>query len=101
MKAEGNFRLFLFKMKDYKETKVKEKVFIREFDSSLIKEYVWHRDHEDRTIEIISAGAGWQLQFDNQLPFPLIAGDNLLIKKNSFHRLIKGDGNLIIRLTKH
>ncbi len=88
-------------MKDYKETKVKEKVFIREFDSSLIEEYVWHRDQEDRTIEIISVDDGWQLQFDNHLPIPLSEGDNLLIKKDMFHRLIKGEGKLIIRLTKH
>jgi len=40
---------------------------IRTFDVTKPSEdYVWHRDKEDRIIEVLS-GEGWQLQFQNCL----------------------------------
>jgi hypothetical protein len=62
-------------------------------------EYVWHRDREDRHIEVI-AGAGWRFQPENCLPFLLQPGLEFDIKKNEYHRLIKGESDLKIKITR-
>lgn len=85
-------------MNPYKEDKISENTFIREFkidtDSS---EYIWHKDREDRVIESIG-DTDWLIQMDNQLP-KKIEG-KVFIPKETFHRVIKGNGNLRIKLTK-
>ena len=85
-------------MKDYKEKKINDHVFIREFVPGI--DYPWHRDAEDRVVEVIETGSGWQFQEDNMLPFNLTAGEKIKIKKMVFHRLISGSGKLIIKVTK-
>jgi hypothetical protein len=73
---------------------------IRTFDINKGQdEYVWHRDKEDRHIEVIE-GAGWRFQPQGCLPFLLQAGLEFNIKKNEYHRLIKGETDLKIRITK-
>ena len=76
---------------------------IREFDSSISsEEYVWHRDKEDRKIEVLE-GNGWQFQIDGCLPFLLSKGSIFTIEEGVYHRLIKGVDDLkikIIRLNK-
>lgn len=85
-------------MKPYKEKKISENTFIREFkqetDSS---EYIWHRDKEDRVIESIG-DTDWLIQMDNELP-KRIEG-RVFIPKEKYHRVIKGTGDLKIKLTK-
>lgn len=85
-------------MKPYKEEKISENTFIREFkqetDSS---EYIWHRDKEDRVIESIG-DTDWLIQMDNELP-KRIEG-RVFIPKEKYHRVIKGTGDLKIKLTK-
>jgi len=61
---------------------------------------IWHRDREDRSVEVISS-KGWMFQFDNELPFEMKDGDRINIKKNSWHRVIKGKGDLIIKIKKN
>lgn len=84
----------------YKEVSEGNNTYIREFsvdtDSS---ELVWHRDKEDREVTILE-GKGWKFQYDNELPFELNEGDTINIKKLEYHRIIKGDTNLKIRLLK-
>ena len=47
---------------------------IRSFSKNVKKlELVWHKDDEDRDIEILE-GKGWQMQFDDELPFDLVNG---------------------------
>jgi quercetin dioxygenase-like cupin family protein len=76
----------------------KNKGNIRTFSKSLNKfELVWHQDSEDREIEILE-GTGWQVQFDNELPFELIKGDRIFIKEGVIHRILKGKTNLKIRI---
>jgi hypothetical protein len=73
---------------------------IRTFDVTIDDcEYVWHRDEEDRLIEILS-GDGWQFQPDGCLPLLLKPGIGFTIRKGEYHRLIKGINNLEIRVTK-
>ena len=67
-----------------------EEADIRQFDQNVPDaEYVWHRDNEDREIEILD-GEGWQFQIDKCLPWLLKKGMIFDIKKEEYHRLIKG-----------
>lgn len=52
-------------------------------------EYVWHRDREDREIEVLE-GEGWQFQYDGCLPYLLEEGMIFEINKDEYHRLIRG-----------
>lgn len=60
--------------------------------------YVWHRDHENRMIEILE-GDGWQFQWDKALPWLLVPGMKFKIDANEYHRIIKGVNDLKIRIT--
>lgn len=84
----------------YNEISKGNNTYIREFtvdtDSS---ELIWHRDKEDREVTILE-GNGWKFQRDNGLPITLNKGDTIYIKKNEYHRIIKGDTNLKISLLK-
>lgn len=62
-------------------------------------EFVWHQDHEDRIVEVLS-GDGWQFQPEGSLPILLKPGIGFTIRKYEYHRLIKGINNLELRITK-
>lgn len=81
----------------YKETKLNDNTFIREFNQETDSgEFMWHRDHEDRIIESIGK-TDWEIQIDNELPKVI---DKVFIPMGVYHRLIKGTGDLKINLTK-
>jgi len=63
-------------------------------------ELVWHRDKKNRVIKIIS-GVNWKFQHDNELPFVMKIGDKIKINKETYHRIHKGDGKLIIEIEEH
>lgn len=63
------------------------------------EEFVWHRDHEDREVEILE-GEGWQFQYENCLPYLLQPGMIFDIPRGEYHRLIKGYNNLKCRIIK-
>ncbi len=63
-------------------------------------EYVWHRDMEDREIEVLD-GEGWCFQVDKCLPWLLKKGMIFNVKKFEYHRLIKGITPLKCRVIKH
>ncbi len=63
------------------------------------EEFVWHRDNEDRMIEVLN-GDGWQFQPENSLPILLKPGIGFIIRKGEYHRLIKGVNNLEVRITR-
>lgn len=63
-------------------------------------ELIWHRDEEDRQINIISSNK-WYFQEENKLPIKLNSGDSIFIKKHSWHRIIKGKDDLIIEILKN
>lgn len=82
----------------FTEKKLKKNIFIREFDNNVdSKELVWHRDKEDRIVEVLN-NQDWFFQLDNELPKKLEG--RIFIPKETFHRVIKGSGNLTIRITK-
>ena len=62
-------------------------------------ELVWHRDREDREVKVIK-GTGWQFQREDHLPTLLREGDVIQIKKEEWHRIIKGSTDLIVEIRK-
>jgi quercetin dioxygenase-like cupin family protein len=87
-------------MQPYTNIPITQTSVIREFSSEVDPmELVWHQDEEDRTIEILE-GEGWQLQRDNELPLVLQKGDIIFIPEYQIHRVIKGNTNLKIQITK-
>lgn len=59
----------------------------------------WHVDFEDRKIIVLESN-GWCLQFDNEVPRPLQKDQEIFIKKMTWHRIIKGEGQLIVKIFK-
>jgi hypothetical protein len=80
------------------EEKIGENLFIRTFKQETDSgELAWHRDFEDRIIESIEE-TDWGFQLDNQLPIRI--SGKIYIPKGVYHRLIKGDRDLKIKLQK-
>ena len=69
--------------------------FSQDLDSSDLK---WHQDEEDRTVTSLSE-TDWMFQRDNELPVK-ISGE-IEIKANEWHRIIKGTGDLEVKIVKH
>ena len=73
-------------------------VIYRTFDENVSEiELVWHRDHEARTVTVIE-GTGWKFQYDNQLPVELKEGDIFSIEAMRYHRILKGDTGLVLKI---
>ena len=84
----------------FTERHIKGNSFLREFRSSVdSEELVWHQDREDRVVKVVESG-GWMLQMDNNLPVLLEEGESYNIPSLSFHRVIKGSGDLKIIVEK-
>jgi hypothetical protein len=85
-------------MSPFNEIKISDNIFIREFKRDTNSEELkWHRDHEDRIIESLEE-TDWLIQLDNELP-KSIKG-KVFIPVGVYHRLIKGNSDLKIKLTK-
>ena len=82
----------------YKEEKISKNVFIRVFSPDI--DYPWHRDAEDRLLYILSCDDNWALQIDDCLPVRLSTGGQYSIPREVFHRIIPGEGDLIVKVTK-
>jgi len=86
-------------MKPYQEIQQGE-ITIRTFKKDVQDdELVWHRDKEDREVRIVK-GNGWQFQREDHLPILLKAGDIIQIKKEEWHRIVKGRTDLIVEIRK-
>ena len=72
------------------------RIFSGEVD---VKELVWHRDKEDRKVEVLE-GEGWQFQFNGSLPFELTEGRKFNIPEGMYHRVIKGKTKLVLKIKK-
>jgi mannose-6-phosphate isomerase-like protein (cupin superfamily) len=85
-------------MEIYSQENISKNSFFRTFSEEIDKyELVWHYDINDRDMTVIS-GSDWMFQYDDTLPFKLNVGDNIFIPKNTYHRIIKGCGDLIIKI---
>ena len=85
--------------KPYFETRLDNTIYRRFKGTVEETDLVWHRDHNDRQV-IVKESQGWQLQFDNELPIQLEEGKTYFIQREQYHRLIKGDGNLVIEIVE-
>lgn len=82
----------------FKETHLNDNLYLREFEESVdVDDLEWHRDREDRIVEILGE-TDWKLQMDNELP--KIMSGMLFIPKETWHRVIKGTGELKVKITK-
>lgn len=59
------------------------------------QELVWHRDERDRQVTVLQE-TDWLFQFDNEIP--KVLKDTIFIPRNTYHRLIKGTGDLMIQI---
>jgi hypothetical protein len=85
-------------MNPYIENEIDDNVVIRTFkDSTDSEDFKWHRDPEDRRVIAIEE-TDWEIQLDNELPLSL--NKEVFIPKETFHRLIKGNGDLKIIVKK-
>lgn len=83
----------------FQEIHLKDKKIRIFSDEASQEELNWHMDHEDRKVKIIECGDNWGIQFDNQLPQKIKSGDELFIPANFYHRVIKGNGKLIVQIS--
>ena len=83
----------------FQENKLSDNTFIREFSQMTDSgEFMWHRDFESRIIEPLEE-TDWLIQLDNELP-KKIEGE-VFIPMGVYHRVIKGTGDLKIKLIKN
>ena len=82
----------------YVDIEINNKYTLREFSETIDPiELMWHRDDEDRTIEIVGE-TNWQIQLDDQLPTSMNVP--ISIPKHEWHRVIKGEGKLLLKIWK-
>ena len=85
-------------MTPYTDIEITYTYIIREFNENIDPiELMWHIDNESRTIEILE-DTNWQIQLDNSLP--TLLKEHIFIPKHAYHRLIKGDGILKLKIHK-
>jgi hypothetical protein len=82
----------------FEESKISDSTYIRTFYENVDSgDLHWHRDREDRYIEPTHEN-NWRFQIDNELPQNL--NKKIFIPKGIYHRLIKGNGDLEIKVEK-
>jgi len=85
-------------MTPYIDIEITDTYIIREFNENIDPiELMWHRDNEDRTLEIVGE-TNWRIQLDNKLP--ILLENHIFIPKHEFHRVIKGTGTLKLKIHK-
>lgn len=79
---------------------IKDGWYHRTFKSDLNDEDLkWHYDEENRLM-ITTYETDWMFQYDNQLPFKIELHTTYVIPKGQYHRLIKGTGDLEVKILK-
>ena len=82
----------------FEQKDISNEIKIRTFSSNTdIGEFTWHRDREDRVVELIE-GENWYIQLDNELPKKLVKENKIFIPMGVYHRVIKGEGDLKVKI---
>jgi hypothetical protein len=81
----------------YSDTEIDNYVMRTFRQDSDSEDLTWHRDAEDRIISSIKE-TDWMIQVEDQLP-EMIA-NSIEIKSGVWHRLIKGTGDLTLKIIK-
>jgi hypothetical protein len=80
------------------DQKIVENKLIRTFRPDVEEEELkWHQDLRDRKVTVIEDG-GWHFQMEDCLPNKLSVAEQIFIPKFVWHRVIKGNGNLIVEI---
>jgi hypothetical protein len=79
---------------EVKENGIKTRLFKENIN---IGELKWHFDKQDRKVKVVKSN-NWMLQMDNDIPKPLKEGQTIFIPKGVYHRVIKGQGDLIVKI---
>lgn len=88
-------------VKPYTDKSLSKGIIRRVFENSVQSdELVWHRDHNTRQITVVE-GSGWKLQLDDSLPIDLNKGDIFKIEAEQYHRIFKGDTNLVLDINEN
>ena len=83
--------------KPYTET-LKNGIKTRAFEPTLLEsDLKWHRDKNSRYIQVVS-GNNWKIQIENSLPVTLKEGKTYFVNSKKWHRLIKGNDRLVIKI---
>ena len=59
----------------------------------------WHFDNEDREVTFLH-DSDWKFQMDDQLPISIHEGLVVFIPEGEYHRIIKGTGDLKVKVKK-
>jgi hypothetical protein len=96
---KGGIQRWLNKKNDKPfDEKLEEGYYVRTFSEGVDDmELVWHRDREDRIVKSVG-DTDWMIQIDNELPKTLT--ESIYIPKNTYHRVIKGNNNLTVKIKK-
>ena len=70
---------------------------VRLFKNEDPSELFWHRDKEDRIVKLIYGDV--KVQKDNELPVAMNHNDSIIIRKETFHRVIS-EGPFILKIYK-
>lgn len=82
----------------YTDLEVTNEYIIHKLDENIDPtELLWHRDDENRTIEIIGE-TDWQIQLEDQLP--TLLNHPIFIPRHTWHCDIKGNGKLRLKIHK-
>lgn len=83
----------------YQEDYISSIEVVRTFSSDVPSEELkWHWDEEDREIHFLNEN-DWFYQMDNGLPQK--CSGSIFIKSGVWHRVIKGETELRVRITKY
>ncbi len=82
----------------------KEKIIdgyhIRTFSSNIDEnELKWHFDEQDRIV-VCEQQTDWQIQMDDELPQIIEKGKKYFIPEGTYHRIIKGSGDITFKVKK-
>jgi hypothetical protein len=87
-------------MRPYSELRLKNNRILREFSWDVPSEELeWHMDRSDRRVKVIE-GHGWKLQLEQGLPKEMLIGETYFIPRESWHRILKGQGSLMILISE-
>jgi hypothetical protein len=81
---------------EIKTSELYERTFSQNVNESELK---WHFDEEDRIV-FCEHDTNWLFQMDNELPIKIEKNKSIFIPEGTYHRILKGDGDLIVKIKK-
>ena len=83
----------------YVDLETTDKYIVREFSQNIDPiELMWHRDNEDRHVEVVKCGKGWKYQEEDKLPLDIKPNLTIFIPRHQWHRVHKGEDTLTLKI---